>query len=381
MPEIAPCSSMDGSRLSPVFVIILNWNGWRDTIECLASLLQTDYPDYHVVVVDNGSVDGSVERICAWASRTEPVEEAATDSRRLRAQGVSAKPMGWRVLDAATADCFATLTDRDSPVRSGLTVIQTGANLGYAGGNNVGIRYALAQGAQSVWILNNDTVVDCRALSWLARRMVLDPTIGLCGCTLLDYREPHAMQAACGARFDYRTGRQTVIGQGLAESVRLDAGNVEESLSYVSGASVMATRAYLQDVGLMNESYFLYFEELDWAIRGQRLGFRLGYAREALVYHKQGASIGSGVRDLMPTPFAQYFHSRSLLLMTSLFYRPWLPAIWLRTVGKGMKFLLKGHHALARAVWLAVRSTTSAGSDPDRAHRYLNEDRIGPHRS
>lgn len=378
MQPVTPCSSVGQLGRPPVFVIVLNWNGWRDTVECLESLFRLDYPDYRIVVVDNGSTDGSVEHICAWADGHEQVglQHVPADLQGHVAPPIP-KPIPWLVVQC---DSAWQLRDKSSTVgqnEPALTIIETGANLGYAGGNNVGIRYALAQGAQYTWILNNDTLVDRRALGYLVRRMSLDQAIGLCGCTLLDYRDPHLVQAASGAYYDYRTGRQKNCGQGLTANTRLDTCEVEKSITYVVGTSVMVTRAYLQDVGLMNQSYFLYFEELDWAIRGKRRGFRLGYANDALVYHKQGASTGSSDRNLEPTPFTEYFYTRNLLLMTSFFYRPWFPLIWLKTIGTALKYFLTGYFALARTVCLAILNPSLAATDPDRVRKWLDGDDLG----
>jgi GT2 family glycosyltransferase len=371
--SVTSCSSADQLGVPSAFVIVLNWNGWRDTTECLETLFRLEYPNCHIVVVDNGSTDGSVERICAWADGDQRLDlgNVPFDLQRYVTPPVR-KPITWSVVQSDNARqprVWPSTAGQDNRV---LTIIETGANLGYAGGNNVGIRCALAHAAQYVWILNNDTIVDCRSLGCLVGRMDQDHTIGLCGCTLLEYRDPYLLQAASGAHYDYRTSRYRSLGRGSRSALQLGVREVEKSLSYVSGASVVATRAYLQDVGLMSEIYFLYFEELDWAIRGKRRGFRLGYANQALVYHKQGASTGSSERDPEPTPFAQYLYTRNLLLMTSSFYRPWFPLVWLKTLGTALKFFLTGHFALVKAVCLAILNPSFAATEPDHGREYLN---------
>jgi GT2 family glycosyltransferase len=368
---VTPCSSVGQPGRPPVFVIVLNWNGWRDTVECLESLFRLDYPDYRIVVVNNGSTDGSVEHICAWADGHEQLDlqHVPADLQGHVAPPIP-KPIPWLVVQC---DSVWQLRDKSSTVgqnEPALIIIQTGANPGYAGGNNVGIRYALAQGAQYTWILNNDTLVDRRALGCLVRRMSLDKTIGLCGCTLLDYQEPHLVQAASGAHYDHRTSRHQSAGRGLHSALQLDIGEVEESLSYVIGASVLASRSWIEDVGLMDERYFLYFEELDWAIRGRRLGYRLGYARDSFVYHKGGVSTGWQGDGRAPTPYAQYFATRSLLAMTARFYRPWLLAIRARVIGTALKRLVTGDRELSRAILLAVFKPGLA-TDSDRARQQL----------
>lgn len=355
-----------------VSIVVLNWNGWRDTIECLESLCRLDYPNYRIVVVDNGSTDGSVEHICAWADGSEQLDldSASIDLRQYVAPPVP-KPIPWSVVPSNSVWEPHDRAGAGEQNERVMTIIETEANLGYAGGNNVGILYALVQGAQYVWILNNDTVVDCQALFSLVERMESDHTIGLCGCTLLDYRKPHLVQAASGAHYDHRTSRHKVAGRGLLSIEQLEADEVEQSLSYISGASVLASRSWIENVGLMDQRYFLYFEELDWAIRGRRHGYRLGYARDSLVYHKEGVSTGRQGDHGDPTPYTQYFATRSLLAVTARFYWPWFPAIAGRVIGTALKRLVTGKRKLARAILLAVFDPGLA-KDPDRARKRLD---------
>jgi GT2 family glycosyltransferase len=353
-------------------VIVLNWNGWRDTMECLESLFRLDYPNCHIVVVDNGSTDGSVEHICAWADggRQVDLSNVPVDLQRYVAPPVP-KPIPWSVVQGGSVRQprdWPKAVELDDRV---LTIIETGANLGYAGGNNVGVQHSLAHGAHYVWILNNDTVAHCRAPSEMVLRMNLDRTIGLCGCTLLKYGEPHSVQVAAGAHYDHRTSRHKVAGRGMLSTEHLNPDEVEKSLSYISGASVLASRSWIEDVGLMDERYFLYFEELDWAIRGHRLGYHLGYARNSFVYHKEGESTGWRGGDRNPTPYAQFFATRSMLAMTARFYSHWLPMMIARVIGTALKHLLLGNSRIARAILFAVFDPELA-NDPDYARMRLN---------
>jgi GT2 family glycosyltransferase len=133
--------------------------------------------------------------------------------------------------------------------------------------------------------LNNDTVVQADALSYLLHKMRVHPEIGICGSKVVYYFEPERVQCPGGYGFNPWTARVKQI------SASNDA-EVERRLKYVSGASTFVRRGFLEQVGLMNEQYFLYFEEIDWATRAQGR-FRLGYCAKSLVYHKEGRSIGS----------------------------------------------------------------------------------------
>jgi len=265
-----------------VFIVILNWNGWRDTHACLASLTGLDYPNYRVVVVDNASEDGSEERLRA--------------------------------------------------LHPELTLLQSGANLGFAGGNNVGLRYALAGGAEYVWLLNNDTLVEADALTQLVTKMRREPDLGLCGSTLVYEAERDRVQALGGARYNRWLGAVRHLGQHQARTHPIDEGAVERQLDYLIGASMLASRPFLEQVGLLQEDYFLYFEELDWAARA-RGRFRLGYAAKSIVLHKEGSSIGgTGRAKAQKSYTADLYALKNRVRFTRRFYPYALPTVYLGLV-------------------------------------------------
>ena len=173
-----------------------------------------------------------------------------------------------------------------------IVFIHASANRGFAAGNNVGIRYALSHGkCDYVWILNNDTVVRPDALDHLLERMEKDPSIGICGPTLCYMRHRDVIQARAGSTFSAWTGRASQIGMGSKISDPFDRQKIEGMLRFVSGAAMLVRRDFIETVGLMEEGYFLYYEELDWAQRG-RDKYKLGVS-EAIVYHEVGGSIGT----------------------------------------------------------------------------------------
>lgn len=303
-----------------VYVVVLNWNGWRDTLACLESVLRSDYTAFRVIVCDNASSDGSPERIKAWAAgELEPACPPAAAVRRCVRAPV-AKPIAWLELTRTEAETVAA-SRPDVP----LTLIHTGGNLGYAGGNNIGLRYALARGdAAYCWVLNNDLVIAGDAISRLVERMQAQPEAGLCGSVLLDYHAPERVQALGGATYNRWLGTHRAIGANTPAAAKIDRAAVERRMSYVIGAAMFASRRWLDEVGLLCEDYFLYFEEIDWAVRGCGR-FRLALAPASHVYHKGGASTGRPER----TPAADYLALRNRLWFTRNRI-PWaLPTVWL----------------------------------------------------
>jgi GT2 family glycosyltransferase len=338
-----------------VYVVVLNWNGWRDTLECLESVYRLDYPNYRVLVVDNGSEDGSVDHMCSWADGREEVHlETTPHSLRSRVSPPISKPIPWKILhigDLGNADDCIGATAIGEKV---LAILETGSNLGYAGGNNAGMHHAIAGGAEYVWILNNDTVVDQHALSELVDRAGCSADIGLCGATLMRYYEPKLVHVTGGASFDQTSGRQRLLGYGERIGTLPDATTVEASLAYVAGSATLVSRRFIADVGLMDERYFLYFEELDWAIRGKAKGYALGYAPRALVYHKEGSTSGSSARTPVHTPFSEYYLTRNLLLIMQRFYPNNLVRARFHIVVDLARRVLNGKWANARAILMAL---------------------------
>jgi len=254
-----------------VEIIVLNWNGWRDTLACVASLQQLDYPNYGVLVVDNGSSDGSPEHI-----RTQqPTVE----------------------------------------------LIQTGANLGFGGGCNVGIQIALERGADFIWLINNDATVDPGALSALVQTAETSDNIGAVGSVLYEVNHPDEIQLWGGGNVQLWNGRSHHQQSPAA-------------LDFISGASILVRREALLAVGLLDsQSFFMYWEDTDLGFRLRAGGWRLMVASSSRVWHKQSASLGkrsplldeyftrSGVRFLRrhaPVPFLSVMVMICLMLAKRL---------------------------------------------------------------
>jgi GT2 family glycosyltransferase len=296
-----------------VYIIVLNWNGWRDTIECLESLMRLDYENFRVIVCDNASEDDSLDRIADWAGGSLA---AGCSNPALRGLTVPPYPKPISFLRIKQGD-RVSLESRSET----LFLVQTGANLGFAGGNNVGLRLALGAGdLDYAWLLNNDTVVEPGALSNLVGTMQMRSDVGLCGSTLLYYHSPRNVQALGGSIFNHWTARGGHIGLGLNVDDVPPHRVVEHRMKYVVGASMFVRNSFLEQIGLLDERYFLYFEEIDWAKRAKGL-FALGYCPGSIVYHKEGASIGtSDVKGKQRSELSDRFASQNRVLFTRIHY-------------------------------------------------------------
>lgn len=275
-----------------IVIIILNWNGYKDTIECVESCKKLSDTDFRILIVDNGSTDGS-EKI---------LRERFPD----------------------------------------IDFIQTATNLGFAGGNNVGIRYALEQGAEYVWLLNNDTVVDPDALSALIDTAEKDGKIGMVGSKIPFYENPRLLWYA-GAFVDpavpYRIGHR-----GLHE---IDSGQYDdiEETGFITGCSLLARREMIEEVGLLGEGFFLYFEDADWNARAKRAGWKIVYTPYSIVLHKVSSSIGG-----TESPRMRYYLARNLLYFIRKNYpSAFVRALWFDLFENVIVLMKKGQ--LAAAKW------------------------------
>ena len=319
-----------------VYIIVLNWNGAADTIACADSVLALEGTPFRLVICDNASADDSTVRLRDWAA------------------GRAADGAPQRVLVELPND--RTTWQHAVLPEGGIVLIQTGANLGYAGGNNVGIRYALEQGdAEFFWVLNNDTAVSPQALTALVAKARSDSSFGIIGSTLLYYYRPEHVQVLGGCTFSSWTTRIAPVGWGktATEAAAISEREVERQLVYVTGASMMVSKAFIDDVGLMEEDYFLYFEEIDWAERGRRSAahsWKLGFARDSVVLHKVGASAHTG----KSTSSTRFYYTSKIRFMKR-FYPARFALTLLIVLMQAAKSLLTGGrgHALVILMVLA----------------------------
>lgn len=292
-----------------IYIVILNWNGWKDTLECLESVLRLEYPDFRIVVCDNSSADGSTERILSWA-RGDQIAFVQNQDLAVYSLPHVEKPIPISHLQRKD-ESLATISG-DPNAR--LVLIETGGNLGFAGGCNIGMEYALRDPAcAGVWLLNNDTVVKPDSLSRLFTYLEQHPRAGIIGSTMHYYHSPETVQAYGGTRYIRWMARTPAMRDNDKTGAHLDC---------ILGCSMLVPRLFLEKVGLMAEDYFLYFEELDWAIRAKP-DFDLGYAPDSIVYHKEGASIGSSQQRNRRSLLSDQYLSRNRVVFTRKFY-PWL---------------------------------------------------------
>ena len=289
--------------MSKIYIVILNWNNWQDTIECLESVFRLEYPNYSIIVCDNDSEDGSVEHITSWAEGDLDVFVPSGHPLRYLTFPPVSKPIPLKVYTASEAGACGATEKQDER----LVIIKTGKNLGFAGGFNVGFRFALARNdSEYIWMLSNDTVVKPDALIALVNRMKERPAAGVCGSILRYYDNSNTIQTLGGGILNEWIGTTKLIGRNQKFDNDIDARLVEKKMTYVYGASMFLSKNFLKDIGLMSEDYFLYFEEVDWEARN-RGRYDLVFAPGSIVFHKEGGTIGTSFQIAQKSPKADYY--------------------------------------------------------------------------
>ena len=237
-----------------VYIVILNWNAWQDTAECVQSCRKLSYPSFRLLIVDNGSTDGS---------------EAA-----LRGQFPD------------------------------IEFIQTGSNLGFTGGNNAGMRHALQKGADYIILLNNDTTVDREFVTALVAAAETDRSIGMLCSKIYFYDRPDVLWYA-GASFHPWLGWGRHRGYNVPDRGQYDT--VEET-PRPTGCSLMVTRQLCESVGLLREEFFCYAEDIDWGMRAANHNMKIMYVPSSRVWHKVSLSTGGQASGV-----SLYYSTRNIL--------------------------------------------------------------------
>jgi len=235
-----------------VTTIILNWNGLQDTLECIESVCNLDYPNVHVLVVDNGSTDGSP----------------------------------------------SVIREKYPSV----TLLQNEENIGFAGGNNRGMEKALEMGTDYLWLLNNDTVLEKETLRKLVAVTLDSPEIGLASPYIYFHEEPERIQF-CGSYIDWDRKRIVKLEEG-----DFFPGNGENISLW--GTALLIKRSVVEKVGYLNEKYFAYHEDEEYCMRAARAGFRCVVAPESRLFHKNSRSTGSN-----DAPMQVFLRSRNLFFL------------------------------------------------------------------
>ena len=311
---------------APLGVVVVTFNATDVILDCLESLLAIADTPLRIVVVDNASPDNTAEFIRDWAAgRT-----AYTPSDDLPFPITPApKPLALN----ETAD--------PAP----LTLIAHSENSGYAGGVNIGLAHLMAHGdLENIWVLNPDSITAPDTPAAYLAKAAATPDYGLMGGRTC-YMDPPDLIQIDGGLLNRKTGVTGNLNQGKRHGET--PAPADDTLDFIMGGNMVASRAFLDAVGLMEEDYFLYYEEVDWAFR--RGDLPLVYCEDGLVHHRAGTAIGSRKMSQVASPLSMYFKYRGRLRFMRRFFPKSLLTAYGFALVKLAQTALQGHRQEAWA--------------------------------
>ncbi len=239
-------------------ILIVNWGSYDYTRSCLISLSHCLNKDFQIIVIDNGSTDGS----------------------------------GKMLFDEFQNSCTFLFSD---------------TNLGFSGGNNLGIKWALERDFDFVLLLNNDTEVNPDFLTLMLGEFALNPKLGVVQSMIVFMDEPNKIWSA-GGKWIPSLGRAITLGDRV---LLKDYVVQKKPLDWATGCCLLITRQALEQVGMLNEQYFAYFEDVEWSLRCRDKGYEIALAEKATIYHVAGGSSKKEHAEGMLSPRVFYFHVRN----------------------------------------------------------------------
>ena len=322
------------SPVPNVAVIIVTYKNWRDSLECLESLFRVDYGGYQVIVVDNGPVDGSVDYIQKWVNGELDVFVSPASLLRHLSFPPVEKPISYKKYDSeASNESYATRCEYD------LVHMASEVNLGFTGGNNIAIKYAMDAGFDYILLLNNDTVVDKHVLAALVDRAQHDDGVGIVGGKIYYYDRPATIQSV-GAMNDFLMGCHPLIGNG-----EMDKGQhniVNNNVDYVSGALMLIKRRVVEKIGFLDDNFFLYLDDVDYCYHALMEGFGVCVEPEAVIWHASS----SGGRRVSHSYL--YYSNRNRIVFLKKYFSAIRLLYYLPVYARGavtyLKCIMRGNH-------------------------------------
>lgn len=283
--------------MNKIYIIILNYNCWQDTIECAESILKSQYQDYQILIVDNESTDNSLNKIESWAKGSN--DEIILNTNKL---SELSQPPVKKPIDYCLIESYDELLSNH--FQNKVLLIKSGYNGGFAYGNNIAIKYIMKQELDAyVWLLNPDMVIQNDTLSNLMK--CASKNLGkIIGTVHKKYENPEEYLLYGGWKIIPFLGRVRPIL------------NYETSheIDFISGGSLCTSVTNFKKIGLLPEEYFLYWEEADWCTKAKRLGLKFVVCEKSICYDKGSTSIDSS------SPLAAYLYAYNALFYVKKYH-------------------------------------------------------------
>lgn len=262
-----------------VVISILNWNSWEDTIECLESLQSINYSNFAIVIVDNNSQDGSIEKIKQYSKGEMTVDLKFSE------QDSNTAPLDINHITEEDAISNSSAYNID---RGDTYLIEAEENHGFPGGNNLAWEFALDSTMEYLLMLNNDVEVSSDFLSNLVKVGEENKEVGILGSKIKDYHDPDIIQGAGGKLNLWMGGTYNAYGDFVKDTGQFD--QIKER-DYVWGTSCLVKREVIEEIGYLDDYFFIGIEELDYCTSAKRHGYKILYVPSSEIWHKGGASV------------------------------------------------------------------------------------------
>jgi GT2 family glycosyltransferase len=273
------------NKVAVLPVLMINYNGDQDTIECLDSLLRSSDQIFQIIIIDNSPSHESLNIIHQWGKR-HIIPQFAEDKKY---DYPFTDELDLKIVSAEELEVS------NIPWANKVLIIKTNINNGFAAANNVGLKYLLKHmDFQWVWLLNNDTTVPVDCIKIVRAHLALQfDDVGIVGTKIFYYHNRSSLQGVAG-HYNPMFSITSHVG-AYQKDYTYDLATFRKSADFIMGASMIVKRNFIEEVGLMDEDYFLYYEELDWALRGKAKGWQLDLIPEAYIFHKEGATISKNL--------------------------------------------------------------------------------------
>ncbi len=316
-----------------LYILILNYNCWQHTIECLESVLKSSYLNYKVIVIDNNSSDNSIEYIKKWVEGKLDCWVSPEHPLRHLSIPPESKPISYQFIS------YPNIKPLDDSKK--ITLIQTGENRGFAAGNNKALELLLNGKKEGfVFLLNPDVMLEKNTLLNLVQ-CVLDKNV-VYGLNVFNYQNPNQLLFKGGA---------SLTPYGTIRFVK-ETKDIEK-LDYISGGAFFTHLDNFRKIGLLPEEYFLYWEETDWCTKARKLGIKLEVCEKARCFDKGGVSIGRG------SFLSEYYYTLNSLKYHKKYFPSKVKQIKLFSLARIIKRIIKGKFALVKAIIKALKDFES----------------------
>lgn len=285
-----------------VYIVLINYNGFKDTIECIESILKSDYKNYQIIVVDNNSTDNSMNYLIDWAEVKSSSEHIKySDKLKHMICPLAHKPVKYVFYKKKEAEQGGNKVLENKIGKNSIVFIQSDYNGGFSYGINIALRYVLKKDDfDYIWLLNNDTIIENETLSNMVNLLSQENRIGMVGSKILYYYDTNLIQAICG-NSEVTSWRNAGLSDVICSNykdIEIDK-NIKgintkdgkfEMKGALLGASMLIRKETVKDVGFFDENYFMQVEETDFCFRVMQKSWKIFCCSNSKIYHKEGGS-------------------------------------------------------------------------------------------